>query len=152
MKLKASVFRKQRNSMSTRQAGQESGCVTPLPRVPLCRSCWGSEGDNRRDQMLTSATGTSSFVVSYSHSLKWGDCREYRQAAEGWLVRAPLPEHSKKPCNLLWPKCSALSLRLLLLYPPPPPPLLHLSPQCWAWNTALSLIPSLSVVLLIGPE
>lgn len=111
--------------------------MTFLPRVPLCRSCWGSEGDNRRDQMLTSATGTSSFVVSYSHSLRWGDCREYRQAAEGLAGQSPT------------------SRALLLLYPPPAPtllPLLHLFPQCWVWNTALSLIPALSVVLLIGPE
>lgn len=53
--------------------------------------------------MLTSATGTSSFVVSYSHSLRWGVgvAGSIGKQLRGWLVRAPLPEHSKQPCNLL---------------------------------------------------
>lgn len=52
--------------------------------------------------MLTSATGTSSFVVSFSQpEMGVGVAGSIGKQLRGWLVRAPVPEHSKQPCNLL---------------------------------------------------
>lgn len=89
MKLKVSVFRKQRHRF-TLQVRQEPGlCEPPSPRTSFFkRSCWGGDGVRMRQQERLdgdfSAQGTKSSMAPYSHCLRWREgSRQPKQATEG---------------------------------------------------------------------